>query len=78
MNENSTLAIMIDFDGDNHQGSFSLYPANEESEPASEFRSLFSYGPQGDYPTRDEARSAAENEAFRVACRIGGKWLTNE
>lgn len=78
MNENSTLAIMIDWDGTDHSGVYVIYPANEESEPNFDFHSSFCYGPQNDYKTRDEARSAAENEAFRVACRIGGKWLTNE
>ncbi len=74
----ASLAVMIDWEGTDHSGVYVIYPANEESEPASEFRSSFSYGPQGDYETRDEARQAVENEAFRVACRIGGQWFTNE
>lgn len=80
MNENSTLAIMIDFDGDDHSGVFELYPANEESEPDFCWSCTFHYSTQGlaDYDSRDEARAAAEAEAERVAKRIGGEWFSNE
>jgi hypothetical protein len=78
MNTTNQLAIMVNHDGDNRSGFFQLYPANEESEPEREFKAMFDYGPGSEYETRDAARQAAESEAFRVACRIGGQWFTNE
>jgi hypothetical protein len=78
MTTQTELAIMVNHDGDNQSGVFLLYPANEESEPEKEFKACFYYGPGDEYETRDEARQAAESEAFRVACRIGGQWFTNE
>ena len=80
MNETQTLAIMINFDGDDESGVFQLYPANEESEPGFFWQLTFHYCTQGTttYESRDEARAAAEAEAERVAKRIGGQWFTNE
>ena len=78
MTTHTELAIMIDWDGDDHSGSYDLYPANDESEPDFDFCSSFTYGPDEDYDSRDDAREAAEAEAERVADRIGGQWFSNE
>ena len=72
------LAIMLNHDGDNYSGFYQIYPANEESEPEGDFKNEFVYGPEADYKTRTDAKQAAENEASRLACRIGGDWFTNE
>jgi hypothetical protein len=77
MTTQTELAIMINHEGDECAGFFQLYPANEESEP-DELKAMFEYGPGSEYETRDDARQAAENEAQRVAGRIGGQWFTNE
>lgn len=76
----NNLAVMINFDGDAHNGMYSIYPGNEESEPDCDFRSGFFYCTQGtaDYDSRDAARRAAEAEAARIAWRIGGEWYSNE
>ena len=78
--ESDTLAIMINFDGDARNGIYSIYPANEESEPDFDFRSCFSYCTQGtaEYESRDAARRAAEAEADKIAHLIGGEWYSNE
>jgi len=79
MNTTNQLAIMINWEGDEHAGFFQLYPANDESEPDFTFQDLFEYDLDFLPPvSRSEARAGAEREAQRIADRIGGDWFTNE
>ena len=74
------LAIMIHFDGDTRDGIYSIYPANDDSEPDFDFRPSFFYCTRGtaDFNSQDDARRAAEAEAARIAWKIGGAWYSNE
>ena len=83
--ESEKLLILVDFDGDDIDGVFRVYPANDESEPEGEFKHEFWYSTKADpsasvedFHSRTSARRAAQQEAQRLATQIGGDWMTNE
>lgn len=76
----NTKLIIIDHDGDNWEGIYRVYPANDESEVEEDYQKEFIYSRTDDgcYASIHDAQVAAYSVAKRIAKQIGGDWTSNE